>query len=83
MSESLYCMEDSILDPFQQKKRKRTKMIIDTLKKLKEISLKTFIGKICVNSGIDKATVRKYLEELETADYIEIKDGIIKWKEQV
>jgi len=74
-------MRDSILDPFQQKKRKRTKMILDTLEKLKETDLKTFIGKICVNSGIDKATVRKYLEELETAGYIEIRNGIIHVRE--
>jgi len=38
------------------------------------------MAKICLNCGIDKMTVRKYLEALEIANYIEIKDGLIKWK---
>lgn len=73
-------MDDSILDPFQIKKRRRTDAIKNMLAKLKKVELRSFIAKVCVECGIDKVTVRKYLEELEVADYIEIKDGVITWK---
>jgi len=72
-------MDDSILDPFQLKKRKRVEAIKNMLAKLKEVELRVFMAKIRVNCGIDKVTIRKYLGALETANYIEIKDGLIKW----
>ena len=53
--------------------------IMNMLTKLKEVELRVFIANVCVNCGIDKVTVRKYLGALETANYIEIKDGLIKW----
>jgi predicted transcriptional regulator len=73
-------MDDSILDPFQVKKRKRMESIKSMLAKLKAIGLKDFIANVSINCGIDRITVRKYLDELETANYIEIRDGIITWK---
>ena len=50
------------------------------LSKLKEVSLKTFTAKVRADCGIDGITIRKYLEALETANYIGIKDGVITWK---
>lgn len=73
-------MDDSILDHFQVKKRKRMERIKDMLSKLKEVGLKTFMAKVRVHCGIDRITIRKYLEALEAANYIEIKDGVITWK---
>jgi len=54
---------------------------MDMLAKLREVDLKTFMAKVRVKCGIDRVTVRRYLEALETANYIEIKDGIIIWNE--
>lgn len=80
MSENIYWMDDSILDPFQVKKRKKMESIKSMLAKLKAIGLKDFIANVSINCGIDRIIVRKYLDELETANYIEIRDGIITWK---
>jgi predicted transcriptional regulator len=80
-SENVYWMDDSILDPFQVKKRKRIESIKNMLTRLKEVDLKTFIANVSVNSGIDGATVRKYLEMLEVAGHIQIKDGKVVWNQ--
>jgi predicted transcriptional regulator len=82
LSDTLYWMDDSILDPFQQKKRKRISSIKEMLKKLEKVELKEFMGKVSVNCGINKATVREYLEALEIAGYVEIKNGTVLWKQE-
>lgn len=53
------------------------------IKKLEKVELEEFTAKVAVNCGIHKSTVRQYLEELRVAGYIEIEDGLIKWKENV
>jgi predicted transcriptional regulator len=81
LSENVFWMDDSILDPFQVKKKKRIDSIKNMLAELKEVELKAFIAKISVDCGINGATARAYLEDLETAGYIQVKNGIIIWKE--
>jgi len=83
MGENIYWMDDSILDPFQVKKRKRLESIKNMLARLKDVDLKIFIAKVSVNCGIDMVTVRKYLEALERAGYIDIKNGIVVWKHEM
>lgn len=78
MTVDVYWMDDSILDPFQVKKRMEA--IKNMLAKLKEVDLKTFMARVRADCGIDRVTIRKYLEALETSSYIEIKDGVITWK---
>jgi len=77
LSENIYWMDDSILDPFQMKKRKRIESIKNMLTKLKEVNLNLFLAKVSINCGINESTVRKYLQALETDGYIEIKNGKI------
>ena len=83
MSESVYEMDEYILDPFQQKKKKRIEAVKKMIKKLEKVELEEFTAKVAVNCGIHKSTVRQYLEELKVAGYIEIEDGVIKWRENV
>jgi len=82
MSESIYQMDDYILDPFQQKKKRRMEAVMGMLKRLKEVDLKEFTAKVAVNCGIHESTTRRYIEALKTSGYIEIKDGMIIWKKQ-
>jgi predicted transcriptional regulator len=82
LSENVYWMDDSILDPFQIKKKKRVDSIKNMLAELKKVELKAFIAKISVSCGINGATARAYLEDLQTAGCIKIKNGIITWKQE-
>lgn len=82
MSINPYWMDDGILDPFQIKNRKRIQHVISLLSELKEVDMEHFLGKIAVNSGVDKSTVRKYLGFIEDAGLIEIRDRMIIWKKQ-
>ena len=82
MSDNIYWMDDSILDPFQVKNRRRIQSVMKMLSKLKETDLEEFTSRVAINSGIDKYTVRKYLGFLETAKKIQIRDGRIIWKDE-
>ncbi|MEM2661569.1 MAG: hypothetical protein QXS74_09650 [Nitrososphaeria archaeon] len=81
MSECDFCMEDSILDIFQIKKKRRVEAIKNILSKHKQVDLNIFVAKVSVCNGIDRLTVRKYIDELEAAGYIEIQNGKIVWKQ--
>lgn len=81
MDDSIYHIDDYDLDPFQQKMRRRIESVKGMLRKLKKVDLKEFVAKVHANCGVHEATARRYLNNLEVAGYIEIKDGTIIWKE--
>ena len=77
VDDNVYVIDESKLDVFQMKKKKRITSIKEILKKLEKIDLKTFVSKVAVKNGFDTKTVRKYLSELEDAGEIQIKEGTI------
>lgn len=70
---------EDILDPLQQKKKKRLEVVMNFLKKEKEIELKEFCGLFCVRLGTHRRTLLGYLEELLDAGIILVTDGKIEW----
>jgi len=70
-------MDDSELDPFQLKMKKRFSSVREILKKCKKVDLKEFVAKVSINCGIHEKTIRRYLDLLENAGEIKISDGII------
>jgi predicted transcriptional regulator len=74
-----YEWREDILDPLQEKKKKRLEVVMNFLEKEKEIELKEFCGLFCIKFGIHRQTLLGYLEELQDAGIILITDGKIEW----
>jgi len=70
---------EQFLDPLQEKKMKRLKVVMDMLKSFGEIEENRFCGMVCVNYGIRRQTLMEYLKDLEDYSLIQISDGKIKW----
>lgn len=68
-----------ILDPSQEKKKKRVDLVINLLKSMGEIEENWFCGMVCVKHGIRRDTLMEYLKDLEDYGLIETSDGKIKW----
>ena len=70
---------EDLLDPLQEKRMKRLRVVMDLLKTENEIEVKQFCGYFCIKFGIHRQTLLGYLEELEDAGFILIHDGKISW----
>jgi len=73
----VFNMDESDLDPFQLRMKKRFRSVKEMLKRCKKVDLKEFVAKVSINCGIHEKTIRRYLDMLENAGEIKIKDGII------
>ena len=71
--------EDSILDPLQEKRKRRLDAVINLLRKEREIGINRFCGQISILYGIRRETLKEYLKDLEDFGLVEITEGTIRW----